>query len=125
MVKDRGLLLFDADCGFCTASIAKLPWLRVDVDIAPMQSIDLLAHGVDEERARMQMPYVDGDGRVSYGHRAWAEVLRTGPWPCRLAGRLMVAKPVDKIAARAYHWVSTNRQRLPGGTATCALPPRS
>lgn len=118
----RGLLLYDADCGFCTRSAARVPRLGVGVDIMAMQSVDLAAYGVDAGRASSEMPYVDPAGRVSYGHVAWAEVLRTGPWPCRLLGRVMTSRPVNPLAARAYRWISTHRHLLPGGTAACELP---
>ncbi len=125
MSSARGLLLYDADCGFCTRSAALVPRLRVDVDIASMQSVDLAAYGVDALRAAREMPYVNERGEVTYGHVAWAEVLRTGPWPCRLAGRAMTSRVVNPVAARVYRWVSTHRHLLPGGAPSCALPPNA
>jgi hypothetical protein len=34
----------------------------------------------------------------------------------------MVVPPISWIAAIAYHYVSVNRYRLPGGTPACAVP---
>ena len=70
------------------------------------------------------MPYVHPDGRVDYGHRAFAAILGTGPLPWRVVGRLMPTWPVDPVARRAYHWVAANRSRLPGGTPACSLEDR-
>lgn len=117
-------MLNDADCGFCVRTAALVPRLGVDVDRASVQSVDLAALGVDEGRALVEMPYVHPDGRVDYGHRAFASILRTGPLPWRLVGRLMTTPLVDPVARRAYHWVAAHRSRLPGGTPACALDAR-
>ncbi|SDE38642.1 Predicted thiol-disulfide oxidoreductase YuxK, DCC family [Auraticoccus monumenti] len=117
-------MLNDADCGFCTRTAALVPRLGVDIDRSTVQSADLAALGVDEDRAMVEMPYVHPDGRVEYGHRAFAAILRTGPLPWRLVGRLMTTRPVDALARRAYHWVAANRSRLPGGTVACSIDAR-
>lgn len=114
-------MLNDGDCGFCMRTAALVPRLGVDIDSATLQSVDLAALGVDEERALVEMPYVHPDGRVDYGHRAFAAILATGPAPWRLVGRLMTTRPVDPVAGRVYHWVAANRSRLPGGTPACSI----
>jgi predicted DCC family thiol-disulfide oxidoreductase YuxK len=114
-------MLNDADCGFCMRTAALVPRLGVDIDAATVQAADLEALGVDPERAVVEMPYVHPDGRVDYGHRAFAAILRTGPLPWRVAGRLITTPLVDPVARRAYHWVAANRSRLPGGTAACVI----
>jgi predicted DCC family thiol-disulfide oxidoreductase YuxK len=118
---ERGLMLNDGDCGFCMRTAALVPRLGVDVDAATLQSVDLSRWGVDEARALVEMPYVHPDGRVDYGHRAFAAILATGPLPWRVVSRLMTSRLVDPVAARAYHWVAANRSRLPGGTAACSI----
>ena len=120
-LRDRGLMLNDGDCGFCMRTAAFVPRLGVDVDASTIQAVDLPALGVDPERAVVEMPYVHPDGRVDYGHRAFAAILRTGPLPWRVAGRVIASPLVDPVARRAYHWVAANRSRLPGGTAACAI----
>ena len=117
-------MLLDADCGFCMRTGRLVPHLRLRVDLSTVQATDLSAYGVDPVRAVAEMPYVHPDGRVEYGHRAWAAALRAGPWPCRLAGRLLTSAPVDPVAARVYGWVAANRHRLPGGTPACSLEDR-
>ncbi len=121
-VPARALMLYDADCGFCTRTAR---WvgrhLAVDVEIRPMQSLDLGAWGVDPERAAREMPFVDTSGRVSYGHRAWAGILRTGGPLLRPGGALLGSRALAPLAGAVYEWVATHRHRMPGGTPTCAL----
>ena len=117
-------MLADADCGFCMRTADRVPRLGVRVDVATIQQSDLAALGVDPDRAVAEMPYVHPDGRVDYGHRAWAAVLATGPLPWRLVGRAMTSRPVDPLSARVYGWVSRNREMLPGGTPACSLDGR-
>lgn len=117
---EQGLMLYDADCGFCTRVSAKVHLLGVRVNRSSIQEVELPSLGIDEERALKEMPFVHPDGRVEYGHLAWAGVLQTGPWPPRLLGRLMRTRLLEPLAARTYHWISEHRGRLPGGTAQCA-----
>jgi predicted DCC family thiol-disulfide oxidoreductase YuxK len=121
---DRGLMLNDADCGFCMRTAALVPRLGVDVEASTIQAVDLASLGVDPQRAVVEMPYVHPDGRVDYGHRAFAAILATGPLPWRLVSRLITSPVGSPIADRVYHWVAANRSRLPGGTAACAIDDR-
>lgn len=116
------LLAYDGDCAFCTRVAGLLPLLRLECAVVHLSSLDLPALGIDPRRAQQEMPFVDSDGRVTYGHRALAAALHTGPLPCRLAAAALVAPPIDPIAERVYAWVAANRGRLPGGTPACALP---
>jgi predicted DCC family thiol-disulfide oxidoreductase YuxK len=116
-----GVMLYDADCGFCTRTASRVRRLGVDVDIAAIQETDLAAVGVDTERALREMPFVGADGSVSYGHQAWAGVLMTGSLPLRAVGQALGSRAVAPLAGRVYRWVSENRQRLPGGTPACEL----
>jgi len=116
------LLLFDADCGFCTRAAGMAPKLRLQVQVAAIQSVDLAALGVSAQRALVEMPFVRANGSVVYGHAAVSAALQTGPAPLRALGRLMVMRPLDSVCRRAYRWVAAHRHRLPGGTAACALP---
>lgn len=117
-------MLNDADCGFCMRAGRLVPRLGARVDQATVQESDLVALGIDPARAVVEMPYVHPDGRVDYGHRAWASVLRTGPLPWRAVGWLMTTRVVEPLAVRVYFWVAHNRHRLPGGTSACSLDDR-
>lgn len=118
----RPLLLFDADCGFCTKVAGRVPSLRLAVEVAPLQSVDLAGLGICAERALTEMPYVDADGNVRYGHEAIAAALRTGPLPMRAIGRAIALPGVGLVARPVYQWIARHRHQLPGGTPACALP---
>jgi predicted DCC family thiol-disulfide oxidoreductase YuxK len=117
-------MLNDGDCGFCMKAAGLVPRLGVDVDSVPLQSVDLSRWGIDEERALVEMAYVDPTGVVVYGHAAWAGILGTGPLPWRLVGRLMTSRVAAPVARRVYRWVADNRSRLPGGTPACSIEDR-
>lgn len=121
---NSGVILTDADCGFCQRSAALVPRLGVRVRISTVQGEDLAALGVDPERAMEEMAFVGPGGTVRYGAPAWAAALRTGPLPWRVVARLMEAPGLRVGAAAAYRWIAAHRHRLPGGTASCAMPPR-
>lgn len=117
-----GVLLYDADCAFCTRAASAVPRLRLSVGVCPLQSVDLVGLGVDPERANRELPFVDGTGSVSYGHAAVASALRTGPLPLRLLGVAMTLPGLNVVFASLYRLVAANRHRLPGGSSTCQLP---
>lgn len=115
-------LLYDADCGFCSAVARRLPRLRLAAEVVAMQAVDLPALGVDAGRALTEMPFVEATGRVTYGHRAWATALRHSAPVLRPLGPVLDHWPVEPVARRVYAWVSSHRHLMPGGTAACSLP---
>jgi predicted DCC family thiol-disulfide oxidoreductase YuxK len=115
-------LLFDGDCAFCSRVARLAPKLRLTAEVKPLQSVDLESLGVSAERATEEIPFVAYDGTVSYGHEALANVLRTGPWPEKAVGRLVLVWPVSAAGRAIYRLVSRNRHRLPGATDACRLP---
>lgn len=119
----RPLLLFDADCGFCTRAAAFAPKLHLDLDVRPLQEADLGSLGVSPERAAREIPLVSADGRVTYGHQAVAGALATGGRVPRLAAHAMAIWPIDRIAAGVYRLVGEFRHRLPGGSVDCRITP--
>ncbi|MCT1459260.1 DUF393 domain-containing protein [Aestuariimicrobium sp. p3-SID1156] len=116
------VMLHDADCGFCSRCARLVPRLGCRIRVSSLQSEDLLALGVDPERAIVEMPVVLSTGRVAWGHQAWAEILLTGTLPLRVIGRVLGARVMRRPAAAVYRWVAGNRHRMPGGSAACALP---
>jgi len=121
-------LVYDGDCGFCTASarfLARVVHTRAT--LVPWQEADLRALELTVERARGSVQWVGPPGGRSGGHRdgarAIAAALRSGrqPWP--LMGAVVELPGVVRVAQRLYHVVSANRHRLPGSTPACALPP--
>jgi predicted DCC family thiol-disulfide oxidoreductase YuxK len=117
------LLLYDADCAFCTRTASLVPRLHLRLEVKAIQSVDLAALGVAPSRATREIPYVSANGEVYYGYLAITRALDTGNVLLRLLGRLLRLWPLSVGGAAAYRLIAANRQRLPGGTPSCALPP--
>ncbi len=117
---NRPVLLYDADCGFCTAVVgwARRAALRADLVALTPQSAAAL--GVDWERAQVEVPYVDVAGQVGYGASAIVAALTACRFPPSLLGRL--ATPLAPALQPLYRLIARNRQWLPGGTVACSLP---
>jgi predicted DCC family thiol-disulfide oxidoreductase YuxK len=115
-------LVFDGDCAFCTKCVGLIPKrAAAQLTIVPWQFADLAALGLTAEQCIKALQFVDGP-KVASGHAAVAEVLRRSGWPLKAIGIVMRVPPVSWVAALTYRAVAANRQRLPGGTAACALP---
>jgi predicted DCC family thiol-disulfide oxidoreductase YuxK len=121
-------LVFDGDCAFCTSSAT---WVAQrlhrpsgpDALLVPWQFTDLAALGTTEERARYEVLWIEPDGRVEGGAAAFAAWLRFRGGPYGLLGRGMTLPVVRSVAAGIYRFVARHRDRMPGGTPACALPP--
>jgi predicted DCC family thiol-disulfide oxidoreductase YuxK len=116
------LLLYDADCAFCSRAAGYAARLGLQVTVASIQVTDLDSLGVSPNRAMREMPFVGAGGGVVYGHTAIAAALATGPAPVRLVARVMVFGVFNRLFSRLYRWVAAHRHQLPGGTAACELP---
>lgn len=121
-------LVFDGDCGFCTTSAT---WVAdrlhrdggPDALLVPWQFTDLSAIQTTVERAQREVLWVEPDGTLYGGAEAFARwfVFRGGPYA--LLGTALMLPPIRQLAAVVYRLVARNRQRMPGGTPACALPP--
>jgi predicted DCC family thiol-disulfide oxidoreductase YuxK len=117
-------LVFDGDCGFCTASVHVLEsWCRPAVRFVPWQMLDLAAHGLTEGQVTKAVQWLPTslDAPIRSGAAAVAQVLLRSRRPWRPIGALMLVPPISWLAAGAYHLVSANRYRLPGATPACAV----
>lgn len=122
-LRERGLLIFDGDCGFCTTSARFLSrWVdrHQRYEVQPWQQLDLDALGVTEADCIEAAQFVRRDGSVVAGHLAIAEGLKHGAPAWRPLGHLISLPGVSWVAARAYTWVADHRYALPGGTPACA-----
>jgi len=106
-------ILYDADCGFCRWSLAKvLAWDRArrlrPVAIQDPEAGGLIA-SVPVERRLTSWHLVLPDGRVCSGGAAFAPLLRLLP-----GGRLLAPLPASLpgLAERAYRLVADNRTPL-------------
>ena len=120
---ERGLLIFDGDCGFCTTS-ARFATRWVDrghrYDIEPWQQVDLVRFGLTEADCIEAAQFVRRDGTVVAAHLAIAEGLKHGAPLWRPLGHLVTLPGISWLAGRVYTWVADHRYALPGGTPACA-----
>jgi predicted DCC family thiol-disulfide oxidoreductase YuxK len=107
---ERHVVLYDADCGFCTWSTAKLlAWDRHG-RLRPLAlqdpRADVLLGGMEPERKMASWHLVDPDGRVYSGGAAFAPLLRLLPGG-RAAAALAEAAP--RLTAAGYDAVAGRR----------------
>jgi predicted DCC family thiol-disulfide oxidoreductase YuxK len=120
---DKPVLIFDGDCGFCTRSVNVLKRLPIDAEVTAFQFADLELYGTTEERASYEVLWVDRSGRVYGGAQAIARLLVYAGGIYAVAGHLLRTPPLRWMATGVYRMIANNRQRMPGGTVACALPP--
>ncbi len=120
------LLIYDGDCGFCTAAA---DWFRTrlepgsSIDVLPWQALDLDSYDLTIDKVTSAAYWRGPSGDFERGHRAVGGALCAlgGGW--RLVGRSISIPPISWVAALCYRIVAANRHRLPG--ATCAIGERS
>lgn len=78
-------------------------------------------HGIDPQRAMVEIPFVDDTGAIHFGARAIGLALATGHGAVRLAGLVLLAPGVRQVAGLVYPVVARHRHRLPGGSASCRI----
>ena len=122
---ERPVVLYDADCGFCRWSLAKiLAWDRGGrlrpLAIGSDEGARLLSD-LDPERRLASWHFVDRDGKRTSAGAAAAPLLRELPGGRRLAAAV---ERFPRLTERAYAWVTRNRARLgravPGGASARA-----
>ncbi len=119
----KPVLIYDGDCAFCTRSVNVLKRLPIDAEVTAYQFTDLELYGTTEDRATHEVLWVDPTGRIHGGAQAVARLLISAGGIYAAAGWMLRTPPVRWIAAGVYRLIANNRQRMPGGTAACALPP--
>lgn len=116
------LLIFDGDCAFCTRCVQFIERrIRRHPRIQSWQKSDLPALGLTQEQCETAVQLVDR-GKLLSAHVAVAHVLIYGKKGWALLGYAMLLPGIKQIAGVVYRWVAKNRDRMPGGTAECALP---
>ncbi len=130
MVNERAVpwLVFDGDCAFCTSSATWVAerLLRTpgpNARLVPWQFADLAALGTTSERTQQEVLWVTPSGEIFGGARAFAQWLIFRGSGYAVLGRLIDVPPIRSLAAVVYRLVARNRQRMPGGSPACALPP--
>jgi predicted DCC family thiol-disulfide oxidoreductase YuxK len=117
------VLVYDGDCGFCTASAR---WLERRTGhagrIASAQGLGragLADLGLTVEDAARAAWWIDAGGRAWRGHLAVAQALRTCPGPFGCLGALATRPPLSWLGAGVYRLVVRWRHLLPGATDAC------
>ena len=110
---DRATLLYDADCGFCVWSLAKLLVWDRRRRLRPLALQDpearRLLGGMDEQQMLSSWHLVAPDGGVRSAGAALPPLLRLLPGG-RPLGALASAFP--GLSAAGYRYVAANRARL-------------
>jgi predicted DCC family thiol-disulfide oxidoreductase YuxK len=116
------ILVFDADCGFCSAyarwadsrlgdGSSVVAWQRID---------DLSSVGLSKQDVECAAWWIDSGQRWAGGDAIARSLMAMhGPW--RLLGRLLRLWPISAAARLVYRWVAANRHLMPGGTSACRL----
>ena len=122
IVEPTPLLIFDGDCAFCTSSVRFIERrIRRHPRIQSWQRSDLAELGLTQEQCETAVQLIE-NGRVTSAHVAIARLLIYGKQGWAVLGYLLLVPGIKQIAGVVYRWVAKNRDRMPGGTAECALP---
>ena len=110
---ERATILFDADCGFCRWSLARiLAWDRRRA-LRPVAlqdpEADELLHGMPAEERSASWHLVTSDGRVHSAGAAFPPLLRLLPGGRPVAA---LAAAFPGLTDRGYRWTARNRGRL-------------
>ena len=128
MRRGRPELIYDGDCGFCTASASWLSrrWSGTDAPRAiPWQELSADRIGqlqLSPEDLAGSAWWVDGDGDgdcVEGGSRAIAHGLSASHGHWAVVGRILLVPPISWVAPLGYRVVARYRHLLPGGTPAC------
>ena len=90
--------------------------------IEPWQSLDLAALNLTSAQCETAVQWVDAQGAISSAKIAIARLLVFAGSGWRLLGFVLMFPGIRQVSAVVYRWVAKNRDRMPGGTAQCALP---
>jgi predicted DCC family thiol-disulfide oxidoreductase YuxK len=124
MSADLPRLVYDGDCGFCTASVRKgQRWIGHMPTATPYQQLDLVRFGLTEQQCSTAVQYVALDRQVYSAHDAVSALLLGAGRGWWLLGAMMRLPGIHWLSGVTYRWVARNRHRLPGSTAACAVTP--
>ncbi len=117
------LLVFDGDCAFCTRCVRFIERrMRRHPRIEPWQSLDLAALNLTSAQCETAVQWVDAQGAISSANIAISRLLVSAGSCWRILGLALMVPGIRQVSAVVYRWVAKNRDRMPGGTAQCALP---
>lgn len=118
-------LVFDGDCGFCTAAAGWVAgrWTRPARTVAfqHLGPAELAAMGLDW-RAASAAWWIDPEGVAHRGHLALAGALAWAGGAWGLVGRALGSPPLSWLGRLGYPVVVRYRHHLPGATPACQVP---
>lgn len=117
------MLVYDADCAFCTRYALWVAERMRGSRVEPWQSgaLTLERAGLTPDDCIEASWWVDEHGAPLRGEHAIAQsLLQAGGW-WRLLGLVLQTPGVSYLSAVGYRFVAENRQLMPGGTAACAV----
>lgn len=105
-------MIFDGDCGFCQAGIARWRcYTGAAVDYAPYQAVADRFPLISREAFSQAVYLVESDGRTSRAAEAVVRALELGGRP--LAARLYRSSGLARaVTEAAYRWVAAHRTWL-------------
>lgn len=122
-MKEANKLIYDGDCGFCTASALWLERKSHKTKAIAWQQFDYASVGLTEQHVTNAAYFIKPDGSIYRGTYAMGRALLSATFPWALLGVPMVTAPFSWIACACYPIVVRYRQKLPGGTPSCSLNP--
>ena len=90
--------------------------------IEPWQRLDLAALNLTSAQCETAVQWVDAQGAISSANIAISCLLVSAGSGWRILGLALMVPGIRQVSAVVYRWVAKNRDRMPGGTAQCALP---
>lgn len=116
----EGMLIYDGDCGFCSASAR---WLRRHVQpraqVVAWQQLELGELGLTAEQCTTSVQWVGPAGHRADQSAAVAAALRSGRQPWASVGGVLGQEWLRPLADHVYRFIARHRGRLPGATDAC------
>ncbi len=120
----RAVLLYDGDCGFCTASAHFFDdRLHSPAQVRPWRAEDALSHGVSPDEAETEIHFVTTSGSVLGGADAVLAWWRTSPGPWAIPAWILQLPGLVQLTRIGYRLIARHRHALPGATAACSVNP--
>ena len=120
---DRGLLIYDGDCGFCSRTAA---WIRRRLprgyQVQASQRIENLdSFKLNRRQVHEAAYWIDPDGRHHRAHLAIVRALESSGGLMGSVARLGRVWPFEPLVAWLYDVIARNRHRFPGAADHCRI----
>lgn len=117
---DIGTLIYDGDCGFCSATVKWLKDNGGNFDSLPWQKIpDLKSVGLTLQMVTTSAVFISDSGVISLGSSAIGEAMKSCSKPVSCLGKAVTSRLFESLAQRGYKLIAKNRGRLSRATRSC------